>query len=122
MTIAPAIVARSEHHHLDTGFSMPGARGSRRAGPEDFRRYLTHMLGWGFATIFSPAHTHADLEDFANLRRVAQGGESPVARCFGVGRGITVEGGHASQPPLASFLPGTPEEARQHWCCWWRPV
>jgi imidazolonepropionase-like amidohydrolase len=101
------------HHHLDTGFSMPGAPGSRRAGPDDFRRYLTHMLGWGFTTIFSPAHTHADLTDFTSLRRVSQSGESPMARYFGVGRGITVEGGHASQPPLASFLPRTPEEARQ---------
>jgi imidazolonepropionase-like amidohydrolase len=101
------------HHHLDTGFSLPGAPGSRRAGPEDFRRYLTHMLGWGFTTIFSPAHTYADLEDFTKLRREAQGGESPMARYFGVGRGITVEGGHASQPPLASFLPKTPEEARE---------
>src|SRR5690606_29862385 len=52
------------HHHLDTGFSMPGAPGSRRAGPEDFRRYLTHMLGWGFTTIFSTAHLHPDLGDF----------------------------------------------------------
>ena len=101
------------HHHLDTGFSLPGARGARRAGPEDFRRYLTHMLGWGFTTIFSPAHTYADLEDFTSLRRAAQGGESTMARYFGVGRGITVEGGHASQPPLASFLPKTPEEARE---------
>ena len=101
------------HHHLDTGFSLPGARGSRRAGPEDFRRYLTHMLGWGFTTIFSTAHANADLKDFTDLRRAAQGGESPMARYFGVGRGITVERGHASQPPLASFLPKTPEEARE---------
>jgi imidazolonepropionase-like amidohydrolase len=101
------------HHHLDTDFSLPGARGARRAGPEDFRRYLTHMLGWGFTTIFSPAHTYADLGDFTDLRRASQAGESSMARYFGVGRGITVEGGHASQPPLASFLPKTPEEARE---------
>lgn len=100
------------HHHLDTGFSMPGAPGSRRAGPEDFRRYLTHMLGWGFTTIFSTAHLHPDLEDFTSMR-LAHGGGPPMARYFGVGRGITVEGGHASQPALASFLPRTPEEARQ---------
>lgn len=100
------------HHHLDTGFSLPGAPGSRRAGPEDFRRYLTHMLGWGFTTIFSTAHTYADLEDFTSMR-MAQGGEPPMARYFGVGRAFSVEGGHASQPPLASFLPRTPEEARQ---------
>jgi imidazolonepropionase-like amidohydrolase len=101
------------HHHLDTGFSLPGAPGSRRAGPEDFRRYLTHMLGWGFTTIFSPAHLYADLGDFTSLRQATQRGELPMARYFGVGRGITVERGHASQPPLASFLPKTPEEARE---------
>ena len=71
------------------------------------------MLGWGFTTIFSTAHAYGDLEDFTDLRRAAQGGESTMARYFGVGRGITVEGGHASQPPLASFLPKTPEEARE---------
>jgi imidazolonepropionase-like amidohydrolase len=99
------------HHHLDDGFSMPGP-GSRPAGPEEFRRHLTHMLGWGFTTIFSPAYTHPDLEDFTRMKREAQRSESPMARYFGVGRGITVEGGHASPPPFASFLPKTPEEAR----------
>jgi imidazolonepropionase-like amidohydrolase len=92
---------------------MPGP-GVRRAGPGDFRRYLTHMLGWGFTTIFSPAHLHADLADFTSMRRAIPGGDPPRARYFGVGRGITVEGGHASQPPLASLIPKTPEEARDH--------
>jgi len=88
------------HHHLDTGFSMPGLPGAGRAGPQDFKRHLAQMLAWGFTTIFSPAHTYPDLKDFTSLRSAASDDTAPLARYFGVGRAITVKGGHASQPPF----------------------
>lgn len=102
------------HHHLDTGFSMPGSPGSGRVGPPEFRQHLAQMLGWGFTTIFSPAFTHPDLKAFTSLRTAASNDAAPLARYFGVGRAITVKGGHASQPPVATYLPDTPDEARQN--------
>lgn len=108
--VAPGLA--DVHHHLNTGFSMPGPD-APHAGPAEFRRNLTRMLGWGVTTIFSTAYTYPDLADFASLRRESQGGDPPMARYFGVGRGITVEGGHASAPPFASFIPTTPGEARE---------
>jgi len=80
------------HHHLDTGFSMPGLPGAGRAGPQDFKRHLAQMLAWGFTTIFSPAHTYPDLKDFTSLRSAASDDTAPLARYFGVGRAITVKG------------------------------
>jgi imidazolonepropionase-like amidohydrolase len=100
------------HNHLGTGYWMPGP--PRPGQPtEDFRRNLAQMLAWGFTTVFSTAHANVDLNDFVGLRAAASNDPAALPRLWGVGRGITVRGGHASQPPFASYLPDTPEEARE---------
>jgi imidazolonepropionase-like amidohydrolase len=86
------------HHHLDVGAAKPGP-------------HLKQMLGWGFTTVFSTAHTNVDLREFAELRR-ASIDDAGLPRYFGVGRAISVASGHASQPRLGCYLPASPDEAR----------
>jgi hypothetical protein len=60
------------HHHLDAGAAKPGP-------------HLKQMLGWGFTTVFSTAHTNVDPREFAELRR-ASIDDAGLPRYFGVGR------------------------------------
>jgi imidazolonepropionase-like amidohydrolase len=104
------------HNHLGTGFVLPGPPvPGTEAGPElrNFQRNLAQMLGWGFTTIFSTSHSSPNLEDFSNLRRTAMNDAAAMPRFFGVGRAISVKGGHGSQPAFASYLPEGPEEVRE---------
>ena len=99
------------HNHLDAGASMPGPPMPGQASTRDVRGNLQEMLGWGFTTVFSTSHANVDLREFAELRRAAA--TDPVLpRYFGVGRALSVAGGHASQPRFASYLPGSADEAR----------
>jgi imidazolonepropionase-like amidohydrolase len=99
------------HNHPDTGASTPGVPGQ---GPvRDVRANLKEMLGWGFTTVFSTAHANVDLQEFAELRRAARD-DPALPRYFGVGRAISITGGHASHPRFASYLPASPDEARSN--------
>ena len=100
------------HHHLGTGASMPGPPAPGQEVIREEPRNLAQMLAWGFTTIFSTSHANADLQQFVILRRQANEDTSPMPRFFGVGRAISVAGGHASQPRFASFLPTSADEAR----------
>lgn len=53
-----------------------------------------------------------DLREFADLRRAGLDDAARLPRYVGVGRAISVAGGHASQPRFASYLPATADEAR----------
>jgi len=99
------------HHHLGTGASMPGPPGPGQE-VQDERRNLAQMLAWGFTTIYSTSHPRTDLQEFVLLRRQANDDSAAMPRFFGVGRAISVAGGHASQPRFASFLPASADEAR----------
>ena len=99
------------HHHLERGESMPGPPIPGQAAEQDVRGNLKEMLAWGFTTVFSTSHLNVDLQEFAELRR-ASVTDSALPRYFGVGRAISVAGGHASQPRFASYLPGSADEAR----------
>jgi imidazolonepropionase-like amidohydrolase len=90
------------HQHLENGFFLRG-----QGGPQDAKQNLAQMLAWGFTTIFSPGTSN-----FASLKLLANKDDAPLPRFFGVGRGITVKGGHASAPVFHSYLPDTPDEAR----------
>ena len=100
------------HHHLGTGASMPGPPGPGQEVTREEPRNLAQMLAWGFTTIFSTSHPNPDIEEFISLRRQANEDAAPMPRFFGVGRAISVAGGHASQPRFASFLPTSADEAR----------
>ena len=100
------------HHHLGTGASMPGPPIPGQALTREEPRNLAQMLAWGFTTIFSTSHANADLQEFVSLRRQANQDTEPMPRFFGIGRAISVAGGHASQPRFASFLPASDDEAR----------
>ena len=99
------------HNHLDTGESMPGPPTPGQASEHDARGNLKQMLGWGFTTVFSTSHANPDLREFADLRREALA-DTALPRYFGVGRAISVAGGHASQPRFASYLPESADDAR----------
>jgi len=100
------------HHHLESGFSLPGPPAPGREAPSDvWKRNLAQMLGWGFTTIFS---TGMELKDFTRLRDAASDDAAALPRFFGVGRAITVKGGHASEPNFGSYLPDAPDEARAY--------
>ena len=104
------------HNHLGTGYVLPGPPvPGAEAGPEarNFRSNLSQLLGWGFTTIFSTSHSSPSLEDFSNLKRASMNDAAAIPRFFGVGRAISVKGGHASQPAFASYLPETPAEVRE---------
>jgi len=104
------------HNHLGTGYVLPGPPvPGAEAGPEarNFQRSLSEMLRWGFTTIFSTSHSSPNLEDFSNLKRAAMSDAAALPRFFGVGRAISVKGGHASQPAFASYLPETAVEVRE---------
>ena len=90
------------HQHLGNGFFLRG-----EGGPQDAKQNLAQMLAWGFTTIFSPGSS-----SFTSLKSLANKDDAPLPRFFGVGRGITVKGGHASAPVFHSYLPDTPDEAR----------
>jgi imidazolonepropionase-like amidohydrolase len=96
------------HNHLDTSYWMPGPA----RPPRDFRGNLAQMLAWGFTTVFCTSYADLDLRHFIDLRDSANDDATPLPRLFGVGRAISVKGGHASEPPFASYLPDTPDEAR----------
>jgi imidazolonepropionase-like amidohydrolase len=98
------------HNHLGPGEAIPGPPGPGQAPMRNTRSYLTQMLALGFTSTFSTAHS--DLREHAELRRSASDNETPIARYFGVGRGSSVPGGHASQPRFGGYLPSTPDEAR----------
>jgi imidazolonepropionase-like amidohydrolase len=100
------------HHHLGTGASMPGPPSPGQDVTRDGPRNLAQMLAWGFTTIFSTSHANADLQEFVILRRQANEDTAPMPRFYGVGRAISVAGGHASQPRFASYLPTSADEAR----------
>jgi imidazolonepropionase-like amidohydrolase len=99
------------HNHLDRGESMPGPPIPGQSSERDVRGNLKQMLGMGFTTVFSTSHANVDLREFAELRRAAAT-DTALPRYFGVGRAISVAAGHASQPRFASYLPGSPDEAR----------
>jgi imidazolonepropionase-like amidohydrolase len=99
------------HHHLERGESVPGPPIPGQAAERDVRGNLKEMLAWGFTTVFSTSHLNVDLREFGELRR-ASVTDSALPRYFGVGRAISVAGGHASQPTFASYLPGSADEAR----------
>ena len=99
------------HNHLERGESMPGPPIPGQAAERDVRGNLKQMLAWGFTTVFSTAHANVDLREFAELRRVAVS-DPALPRYFGVGRAISVAGGHYGQPRFATYLPGSPDEAR----------
>ena len=98
------------HNHLGPGEVIPGPPGPGGPPIRNTRSYLTQMLALGFTRAFSTAHS--DLREHADLRRSASDDEAPIARYFGVGRGFSVPGGHASQPRFGGYLPNTPDEAR----------
>jgi imidazolonepropionase-like amidohydrolase len=98
------------HNHLGPGEVIPGPPGPGRAPLRDTRSYLGRMLAMGFTSVF--ATSHSDLREHADLRRNRSDHEAPIARYFGVGRGSSVPGGHASQPRFGGYLPSTPDEAR----------
>ena len=99
------------HNHLERGESMPGPPIPGQAAERDVRGNLKQMLAWGVTTVFSTGHANADLREFAELRRAAVT-DSAFPRFFGVGRVISVAGGHVSQPRFAGYLPGSADEAR----------
>jgi len=100
------------HHHLTSNYSLPGPGSPDVETPPDVpKRSLAQMLGWGFTTFFSGS---ADLNDFSSLKSAANDDATPLPRFFGVGRAITVKGGHASQPGFGSYTPDTVDEARAH--------
>jgi imidazolonepropionase-like amidohydrolase len=99
------------HHHLERGESMPGPPMPGPAAERDARANLKQMLAWGFTTVFSTSHANVDLREFAELRRAAVT-DPALPRYFGVGRAISVAGGHVSQQRFAAYLPGSPDEAR----------
>jgi imidazolonepropionase-like amidohydrolase len=90
------------HQHLGNGFFLRG-----QGGPQDAKQNLAQMLAWGFTTIFSTGSSN-----FASLKLLANKDGTPLPRFFGVGRGITVTGGHASAPVFHTYLPDTPDKAR----------
>jgi imidazolonepropionase-like amidohydrolase len=100
------------HNHLGTSDSIPGPPIPGHEEVTDFRNNLAQMLSWGFTTIFSPSHTSTDLRSFTALRASASQDSTALPRYFGVGRAISVKGGHASLPRFASYLPDTADEAR----------
>lgn len=99
------------HHHLERGESMPGPPIPGRAVERDVRGNLKEMLAWGFTTVFSTAHANVDLREFVELRRAAVSNPA-LPRYFGVGRAISVAGGHYGQPRFGTYLPGSADEAR----------
>ena len=99
------------HNHLERGESMPGPPTSGQTAERDVRGNLKQMLAWGVTTVFSTSHANVDLREFGDLRRAAVT-DSAFPRFFGVGRVITVAGGHVSQPRFAGYLPGSVDEAR----------
>ena len=99
------------HNHLGNGYAVPLRESAEQ--PRDFQRNLAEMLHWGFTTVFSPGHASVDLKSFTTLRKAATEDSNPLPRFFGVGRSISVKGGHASRPSFAAFLPETPDEARR---------
>ena len=99
------------HNHLERGDSMPGPPISGPAAERDVRANLKQMLAWGFTTVFSTHHAHVNLREFAELRRAAVT-DPALPRYFGVGRAISVAGGHYGQPRSATYLPGSADEAR----------
>jgi imidazolonepropionase-like amidohydrolase len=98
------------HNHLGPGENIPGPPGPGRAPARNTRSYLTQMLALGFTSTF--ATSYSDLREHADLRRSASDHDVPMARYFGVGRGSSVIGGHASEPRFGGYLPSTPDEAR----------
>lgn len=98
------------HNHLGPGETIPGPPGPGRAPTRDTRSYLTQMLALGFTSVF--ATSHSDLREHADLRRSASDHEAPIARYFGVGKGSTAPGGHASQPRFGGYVPSNLDEAR----------
>ena len=99
------------HNHLESGESIPSPPMPGPAPERAVRGNLQEMLAWGFTTVFSTGHASVDLREFAELRRAAAT-ETALPRYFGVGRVISVAGGHVSQPRFAGYLPGSPDEAR----------
>ena len=99
------------HNHLERGESMPGPPQPGQVAERDGRGNLQETLAWGFTTVFSPHHANVDLREFAELRR-ASATDPALPRYFGVGRAISVAGGHYGQPRAATYLPGSPDEAR----------
>ena len=86
------------HHHLGDGFNIQ----------RNFKRNLAEMLRWGFTTIFSPGHSETDLASYTQLRTESRENGIGLPRFYGVGRSISVEGGHASD--RGAFLPQVPED------------
>ena len=98
------------HNHLGPAENIPGPPRPGQAPPRDTRSYLTQMLALGFTSVF--ATSHSDLSEHADLRRSASDHEAPIARYFGVGKGSTAPGGHASQPRFGGYVPSNLDEAR----------
>lgn len=75
------------------------------------RADLPRTLAWGFTTIFNPGHD--DLGSFTKSKALAAHDPSRMSNFFGVGRAITIKGGHASAPRYGTAMPETPEEGRR---------
>jgi imidazolonepropionase-like amidohydrolase len=99
------------HNHLGPGAAMPGPpdRNARETS-RDAHGYLAQMLGLGFTSVF--ATSYPNLREHAELRASRANDAAPFARYFGVGRGSSVAGGHASQPRFGGYLPVSADEAR----------
>jgi imidazolonepropionase-like amidohydrolase len=74
----------------------------------EYQRTLAELFRWGVTTVFSPGHSDPDLKVYTRIRNAPPDQAATWPRFYGVGRSISVKGGHASQ--YAAFLPETPAE------------
>ena len=84
------------HNHLGDG------------SESEYQRNLPELLRWGVTTVFTPGHSQVDLKIHTKLRTAPSEKTAAWPRFYGVGRSISVKGGHASQ--YGAFLPKTPDE------------